>query len=50
MLCLNAEIRFVELRASRRDDPNSATESFLELNGVELWPFKDKDIIIAKHF
>ena len=38
----------LKLCASRRDDSNGETESFWELNGVELWRFELKNIINAK--
>ena len=43
-------LTFFELCASRLDDSNGATESFWELNGVELWRFNDKIIFNAKTF
>ena len=44
------KLTFFELCASRRDHSNGATESVWELDGVELWPFKDENIINAKTF
>ena len=33
-----------ELCAFLGDDSNGATESFWELNGVDLWPFQENKI------
>ena len=48
MLCLNVEIRFV-LIVIRRGDSDGATESFWELNGVNLRLFKFENIIYSKN-
>ena len=48
MLCLNVEIRFV-LIVIRREDSDGATESFWELNGVNLRLFKFENIIYSKN-